>query len=52
MSHKRSFLRKILAIAALAAEPAPDTRAQFGASIRAEQQRWTKVVRDAKFTLE
>jgi len=52
MSHKRSFLRKILAIAALAAEPALDAPAEFGAYVRAGQQRWARVVRDAKVTLE
>ena len=38
--------------ARIGAEPAPDTPAEFGAYIRAEQQRWAKVVRDAKVTLE
>ena len=38
--------------ARIGAEPAPDTPAEFGAYIRAEQQRWAKVVRDAKITLE
>jgi tripartite-type tricarboxylate transporter receptor subunit TctC len=38
--------------AAIGAEPAPDTPAEFGAYIRAEQLRWAKVVRDAKVTLD
>ncbi len=38
--------------AAIGAEPAPDSPAEFGAYIRAEQLRWAKVVRDAKVTLD
>ena len=38
--------------ASIGAEPAPDTPAEFAAYIRAEQQRWAKVVRDAKVTLD
>jgi tripartite-type tricarboxylate transporter receptor subunit TctC len=38
--------------AQIGAEPAPDTPAQFGAYIRAEQQRWAKVIQGAKITLD
>jgi len=38
--------------AQIGAEPAPDTPAQFGAYIRAEQLRWAKVIRDAKVSVE
>lgn len=38
--------------AGIGAEPAPDTPAEFAAYIGAEQQRWAKVVRDAKVTLD
>jgi tripartite-type tricarboxylate transporter receptor subunit TctC len=38
--------------AKIGAEPAPDTPAEFRAYILAEQQRWAKVVRDAKVSLD
>jgi tripartite-type tricarboxylate transporter receptor subunit TctC len=38
--------------AGIGAEPAPDTPAEFAAYMRAEQQRWAKVIRDAKVTLD
>jgi tripartite-type tricarboxylate transporter receptor subunit TctC len=38
--------------AQIGAEPAPDTPTQFGAYMRAEQQRWGQVIRDAKISLE
>lgn len=38
--------------AQIGAEPAPDTPAEFGAYIRAEQVRWAKVIQSAKITLD
>jgi len=40
------------AFAKIGAEPAPNTPEQFAAYIRAENERWGKVIRDAKITAE
>ena len=38
--------------AKIGAEPAPNTPEQFAAYIRAENDRWGKVIRDAKITMD